>query len=1664
MINNSPQSPSRISQGLKKLNNFRYNALNKLSTSSSGQEQPKNKSSTKQVSFSPARPSSKKEPGITNSIQFNRIGMNTQALQTLSNAALHVKNLLSDMLENADPEDKKVFDIDEELKRINENKNNHAMGMFSLAGDESDNEPILDWGRSKTKGTMFGRRKTKTKKKNNVGNYTMDQDSFNFGGITTIGLNKKDKEMRRKSLIGFDPNLLSGPTSPKENNKQKTMFYTIDQDSNDFMDFQRLNTSGNKVKNRNKLLSDSKKNNQSLPKNNLNGINMAHYTLDGSSQALFKKKKPRKKLQLQASSKKCSRIEEEVSEVEESKRNPSVNKEKFQRKKERHASYTCKSPQLFKKILNTKNKKKKGLIEEDSSDNSLTIIQNNENLFSKLYSKNKFNQTQILNEINLKLTQSLSNTDISIDPFGKKSVNSVNRKTSSSVIRKPSSSTVRKPSSKAIKEDTDIRNFIPLNDQKYKKFNDICEDLKDSIIMIPEKSEENSTVNPANILSINDINDINNNIGESQRSSEAEGTIKKIESLKQYKNDENTLSVEDTQSQKHDREMIKEIKYRCLTRQNKLVYDSLSDEEVDEELSGTFYIEPNCTFHIYFDMFILFFSIYSIIYTPILLCFDIYKKTSFSNWSSILDVIIDCFFIVDIFLGFITAYYDFEEQLITRLHPIAMNYLTGWFFCDLLSGFPFNTIFIIASSYQSEFVLTYISDEFKLLDLLKILRVLKLFKSFMLNSFTSTMYKFCLNSDSIAKWIRLYFSLLIFFFSVHLLSCVFIFLGQLDYPNWIYTQGYEMTEHGAIYITSFYYICATVFTIGYGDVTSVSTYERTFNLLLLVVGIMIYSWSVTSLSNYVQSVDSKTLDYQKKVAILEQIRVTHEKMPPALYDKISRFLLYKLHNEKRDKNDIVDNLPIGLRNKLIMEMYRGIINNFVFFKNFDNTDFIIRVILAFKPIQATKNERLVNEGDYIEEIIFVKRGSLALEIPLPVVIKDETLQSIQSLKKTKTSFGNYTFNKTYTNSTNNKFSFGQPDTIECNVDGSLADTKTMSRSKTKKNTNPYPEIKPVQQYIKIIEIRRNEHFGDILMFLNKRSPLSVKVKSKVAEIFLLKKTDAVEISMSFPRIWRKIIKKSLFNMEQIERLINKSLKFFFIHNEGALKRGSLTKKNYYHRDFTKKNTFLNSKKLMNSLTLNDTACELQSIPSEEEDEDDDSENEGSELVGDENEEGLSGEEGEIDDENMEEEEGEDSEENNGNNYDVIQEENSEDYGDENNTTLKENDLHEHNPNAITSENASSDSSFAKTVKTNIDNNNVDYMEDSDDSDNNENNSFGFSHNSKAKDPFGSSSHGDLISGNTLPYSAEDINKENLPFEPSIDLKENSFIPSILPNTTNNSSSNSNNNNNNNLIFNTESNNNNTHNVNSSDFTFPLKKTFNNATKKISSFNVICIAHSFGFSVYGTNANNNTGIKSPLKKTLSINKPINTNKQLKKSKSFNNPQKGGWESPVDKRRNSKMVFYQKKDMFLKDSGIDDNVDLDQINNPVPPANQNKEMTDEDKAKNMLFNNLGGGNMNGLFGNANMIPPKRGGSNSNSMLDVISANIEKNYLNLNNPKYFYSNYFSQVMNKDDPKDSSKKVVQKLKDIAKIIDDPKDTKKTNWNSSGNNITSTNTINLNQ
>ncbi len=141
----------------------------------------------------------------------------------------------------------------------------------------------------------------------------------------------------------------------------------------------------------------------------------------------------------------------------------------------------------------------------------------------------------------------------------------------------------------------------------------------------------------------------------------------------------------------------------------------------------------------------------------------------------------------------------------------------------------------------------------------------------------------------------------------------------------------------------------------------------------------------------------------------------------------------------------------------------------------------------------------------------------------------------------------------------------------------------LAKFKRKRKKSKSDLIDDDSQYYKILELRRNEHFGDILMFLNQKSPLNVRVKTKKAELYFLNKKNALDISTNFPVIWKQISKKSLFNYEQIKRLMNK-VKKIFLNSHGTKNK----EKN------SKSKAFQNSSEISEQMELNE--CELKSIP------------------------------------------------------------------------------------------------------------------------------------------------------------------------------------------------------------------------------------------------------------------------------------------------------------------------------------------------------------------------------------------------------------------------------------------------------------------------------------
>ena len=79
------------------------------------------------------------------------------------------------------------------------------------------------------------------------------------------------------------------------------------------------------------------------------------------------------------------------------------------------------------------------------------------------------------------------------------------------------------------------------------------------------------------------------------------------------------------------------------------------------------------------------------------------------------------------------------------------------------------------------------------------------------------------------------------------------------------------------------------------------------------------------------------------------------------------------------------------------------------------------------------------------------------------------------------------------------------------------------------------------KYVKLYYIRKGEHFGDIFMFLNKPSCFTLKVKSPKAELLLLKKIDAIEISSNYPNIWKRTNKKSFRNLINLKELVSREM-------------------------------------------------------------------------------------------------------------------------------------------------------------------------------------------------------------------------------------------------------------------------------------------------------------------------------------------------------------------------------------------------------------------------------------------------------------------------------------------------------------------------------------------
>ena len=344
-------------------------------------------------------------------------------------------------------------------------------------------------------------------------------------------------------------------------------------------------------------------------------------------------------------------------------------------------------------------------------------------------------------------------------------------------------------------------------------------------------------------------------------------------------------------------------KYRVLSNK-KLVYDSLDDEEIIEDaINDNFYFYPDEKKIILIDGIILIITFWIMIYKPLHLILnncDVKNTLTSLSFDNILNIFVDLLFICDLIINFFKSYYNFDEQLVTKSEKIILNYIKGYFIIDLISAIPYYSIIkLIAFNNHRNMIMPVkctkyfdhkINDRYQMIELLKLIKLMKcisnnnIVANYIINELNQIIF--------FENWSFLLSNIFIFLLVLNLTACLHIFISSTAFPNWIIYKNLQNSSFISVYLSSIYFLITTVTSVGYGDIIGNSFTEIIFQIFLLMIGIIAYSWLISSLSNYVKENNKQNEIFNQKLDILNDIKLEYPKMPKELYDKIYLHLEY----------------------------------------------------------------------------------------------------------------------------------------------------------------------------------------------------------------------------------------------------------------------------------------------------------------------------------------------------------------------------------------------------------------------------------------------------------------------------------------------------------------------------------------------------------------------------------------------------------------------------------------------------------------------------------------------------------------------------------------------------------------------------------------------------
>jgi CRP-like cAMP-binding protein len=355
--------------------------------------------------------------------------------------------------------------------------------------------------------------------------------------------------------------------------------------------------------------------------------------------------------------------------------------------------------------------------------------------------------------------------------------------------------------------------------------------------------------------------------------------------------------------------------------------------------------------------------LYSVVAVPLHIGFEIDPKAADNSF----DTFVDVMFAVDMILTFFTAVEE-DGKLVVDYKAIARSYLYTWFFPDLVSTFPFDSLLPLLVSGVAPNVLR----SFKLVRILRLFRLLKVFRIMRLNrkmkdaKVNELFHPIFYTMTSLLAKITL---------MAHVLCCMFYWVsGCLDLSKgdiWLECGHDNLSSK---YILAMYWTMLTMLGVGYGDVVLTTDSGRLYSVLVMVIGSIVFGFIVATVSDSVRNINPRETAKKLRMDEISEY-ITEKKINKDLKVKIWRHFEYYYNKLSTFPEEVIlESMPIMLQ-QLVLESTRGGLSSLKLFRKQDYGA-LSQVMPYMRPMFVEPRETIILEGDYVVDCFFVIQGTV----------------------------------------------------------------------------------------------------------------------------------------------------------------------------------------------------------------------------------------------------------------------------------------------------------------------------------------------------------------------------------------------------------------------------------------------------------------------------------------------------------------------------------------------------------------------------------------------------------------------------------------------------------------------------------------------------------------